>query len=198
VKTSEVACIILASGLSRRFGQTDKLSAELCGRPLLSYVFETVRAVDFGEVFVVSDWERSEKFSFVENKKPELGQGHTMRLGLRSAQKAGWKACMILLGDMPLVPSSYLSNMIEKNYKKQSIVSVSESIRMPPALFVGDTINQILTQTTTEGARVLFDLLNIETAVLKPEFARDVDTLQDLASVTDLMKARKRLACLRP
>jgi len=54
VSAGNIACIVLASGLSERFGEPDKLSADLCGKPVLSYVLDTARAVGFGEIFCVS------------------------------------------------------------------------------------------------------------------------------------------------
>ena len=44
-----MACVVLASGLSERFGKTDKLCAELGGRPILSHVLDTAAELQFGD-----------------------------------------------------------------------------------------------------------------------------------------------------
>lgn len=186
----DVACVILASGLSRRFGNADKLSAELCGKPVLSHVLETASRVGFGEIYVVTNRAVTCESIVIANENPEAGQGHALRLGLRAAQKSGWRNCLILLGDMPLVTDLYLKNMILKSNKKQSIVSISESIRMPPVLFLADAMEEILSQSSVQGARNLFDKFDPETVELMAEDALDVDTHEDLARVEQIMKAR--------
>jgi len=48
-----IACIVLASGLSNRFGPTEKLEAILCGKPVLVHVLETAASLDFGQLIQV-------------------------------------------------------------------------------------------------------------------------------------------------
>ena len=186
-----MACVVLASGLSDRFGSADKLSANLCGQSVLSYVLETASAVGFGETFCVSQAGGADGLTWVENKNPKDGQGHALRLGLRAAQKFGWDTCVVMLGDMPLISQSYIEKMIRKNTINQSVISISETIRMPPAVFNRDAIDIILSQNSPGGARSLFDCLNLVTLGLAPGEAQDVDTPEDLARVTHMMNARK-------
>lgn len=186
-----MACIVLASGLSERFGTEDKLSADLCGQSVLSHVLETASAVGFGEIFCVSQARGGDGFTWVKNEKPQDGQGHALRLGLRVARKSGWDSCAVMLGDMPLISKLYLKKLIEKNTKNQSIISISKSIRMPPAVFNRDAIDIILSQNSVVGARNIFDRLNLVTVQLDADAAQDVDTPEDLTRVARMMKARK-------
>lgn len=188
---SDVACIILASGLSRRYGGGDKLKADLCGKSVLSHVMDMASQVGFGEKFLVSNDASAAGFTQIRNDNPEAGQGYALRLGLRTAREAGWESCLILLGDMPVVKTTYLKKMILKYNKKQSIISVSESIRMPPALLSDGAANRILSEKPTDGARELFDSLDHITVEMDAESALDVDTPADLARVRDIMKARE-------
>lgn len=188
---ADIACIILASGLSQRFGETDKLEADLCGKTILSHVIETAKQVGFGETYVVSNRSISDAHTLVKNGNPEAGQGHALRLGLETARKSYWEYCLILLGDMPLISSTYLKNMISKNIEKQSIISLCESIRMPPALFDREAIDKILSLEPSKGARDIFQKLNLQTVELLSEQALDVDTTEDLARVAKIMRARK-------
>ena len=188
---ADIACIILASGLSQRFGEADKLEADLCGQTVISHVIETAKQVGFGEICVVSNRSLSGEYRIVKNKNPEAGQGHALRLGLEATRKSNLEYCLILLGDMPLISSTYLKNMISKNSQKQSIVSLCESIRMPPAVFNRGAIDKILSLEPRKGAREIFNALNLQTIELPPEQALDVDTPEDLARVTEIMRARK-------
>lgn len=187
---SDVACIILASGLSQRFGKADKLGADLCGKSVLSHVMEMADQVGFGEIFLVSNNADISRFTRIPNNSPEDGQGYALRLGLRTAKEAGWESCSIVLGDMPLVKTTYLESMILKCNKKQSVISIHESIRMPPALFSVEAVDRILSESTTDGARKLFDSIDHVTVELDAESALDVDTPADLARVQDIMRAR--------
>lgn len=191
MSAANIACVVLASGLSERFGAEDKLSADLCGKSVLSHVLKTASEVDFGEVFVVSQGQSALGYIRIENDKPELEQGHALRLGLAEARKSGWESCAIMLGDMPLVKPSYMKKLIKKYNNNQSIVSISESMRMPPAIFNAEAVDVILSQKTITGARGVFDLLQLVTLELDADTALDVDTPADLARVARIMKARE-------
>ncbi len=191
MNAARIACVVLASGLSERFGDADKLSADLCGQPVLSYVLDTANDVGFGEIFCVSRAGEIDGFTSVENEFPEYGQGHALRLGLQAARSAGWNMCVVMLGDMPLVTSSYVKTLIVKNQSDVCVVSVNDSIKMPPAIFGSRAMDIILSQESSAGARELFDLLSPATLQLDADAARDVDTPADLARVAGMMKARK-------
>lgn len=187
----EVACIVLASGKSRRFGDADKLAAPLSGQPLLSHVLQTVKDVGVGSVFIVSAEDVSREFEWVENQDTDKGQGHSLRLGINAARKAGWNYVMILLGDMPFVKTSYLKGLVVNNIKKQSVISIFESIRMPPALFNSEAMDIIVKQNSIIGARQIFDFIEHKVARLDVESSLDVDTQDDLAAAADILKHRK-------
>ena len=187
----DVACIILASGLSQRFGAQDKLEADLYGQPLVSYVIETAKQVGFGKIFLVSNRTSGEGCVLIENENPEAGQGTALRQGLKAARMAGWEYFMILLGDMPLISAAYLKNMILKNKEKQTSISMSETTQMPPALFYLDVIDEILRRNSQSGARDILNKFPLQTVDLPPEYALDVDTPEDLARVAQIMKARQ-------
>jgi len=191
VTVANTACVVLASGLSERFGPPDKLAADLCGKSVLSRVLDIASGAGFGGIFLVSRIKAAGGISWVENKNPEAGQGHALRLGLSAAREKGWNKCAILLGDMPLVPVSHVKNLIEKSYNNQSVISFSESMRLPPAVFIAKDIDIILSQNSAFGARELFDRINPATVPLEKTAALDVDTPEDLARVVQIMEARK-------
>lgn len=191
MSAANIACVVLASGLSERFGVADKLSTDLCGQLMVSHVLEAAREVGYGEIFIVSQAQYADGSSWIRNETPELGQGHTLRIGLQAARDSGWESCAVLLGDMPLITSLYLKNMIEKYDCNQSIVSISETIRMPPVLFNVAAMDVILSKNTVKGARDLFDLINPSLMALDTNMALDVDTLEDLDRLRNIMKASK-------
>lgn len=186
----DVACVVLASGLSERFGKSNKLESPLCGKPVLEHVLETVTAVGFGEVFLVSRSSHSGDFVVVKNETPELGQGHALRIGLNAARTKGWHQVSVVLGDMPLVSSVHVKAVVQNLQSSLSVISKSEGRRMPPAAFCATAIDKILGSETKSTARALFDQLNLLTVPMTVEEALDVDTPEDLVTVEAIIRGR--------
>jgi molybdenum cofactor cytidylyltransferase len=191
MSAGEIACVVLASGLSKRFGSSDKLNADLCGKPVLSHVLDTVTAMGFGDVFCIAKAAGPEKIDWVKNINPERGQGYSLRLGLEAVRIKGWRSCAVILGDMPLVPTSHLQKLIENYTIDQSVISMSESLRMPPAIFNEASMELLLTQSSGVTARSIFDRLNLKTLELDKAFAQDVDTYEDLIRVREVMNKHR-------
>lgn len=190
MSAADLACVILASGLSERFGAEDKLQASLAGLTMLSHVLQTARACQFGEVFVVTQRTAPEDMMALQNDAPELGQGHALRLGARAVLAGDGSHAVILLGDMPLVSVAHILNLISKIDGERSVVSLYDNIRMPPAVFPRQALEFIAAQSSPLGAQVLFDRLNPMTVPLAAEAALDVDTPADLARVSAIMESR--------
>ena len=188
----EIACIVLASGLSHRFGKSDKLAADLCGKPVLNHVLDVAAQIEFGATLVVTNRSCVNGWQVVRNPQPEAGQGFALSLGLETARKQGWKTALIMLGDMPLISPLYLEKMISRSDGKDSVVSCLKSTRMPPALFNGFAIHEILSQRPEAGARDVFGAINPINFEIPAEYALDVDTQADLVKVAEVMKVRSR------
>ena len=190
MKPADIACLILASGQSKRFGKQDKLFADLCGKPVISHVLDTASAVGFGEIFCVAKEAGSDDVNWVKNENSEQGQGHALKLGLQAVQRMGWQSCTVMLGDMPLVSSVHLKNMLDIFDVNQCLVSVCESIRMPPAVFNRAGMDLIISQKVAVTARDIFDELKPQLIGLDAELAQDIDTFEDLDRASQLMKSR--------
>ncbi|MDE6203941.1 MAG: nucleotidyltransferase family protein, partial [Lachnospiraceae bacterium] len=81
-----VGCIIMASGLGRRFGR-NKLLIDFHGKPLISHTIEKVRNFPFAKALVVTRHEETaslcakENIPFLLHQLP--GKNDTVRLGLQ-------------------------------------------------------------------------------------------------------------------
>lgn len=102
-----VGAILLAAGSARRMG-SDKLMADLGGRPLAMHAFEAILAAGFTRPIVAVapgspvaglvgvDAE------VVESVDHALGMGHSVASAINAVPE-GWTAAIICLADMPFV-----------------------------------------------------------------------------------------------
>lgn len=114
---NEVGCVIMASGLGKRFGG-DKVMAELSGKPMLQYILDATEGVFARRVVVtrnecVKNWCEDRKIPTVFHDMP--GRNDTIRLGLNALEAAcvkELKGCVFCPADMPFVASTSLMKML--------------------------------------------------------------------------------------
>ena len=103
-----VGCVIMASGLSRRFG-SNKLLADFCGEPILCHAFAAADTPQLAARIVVTRSEEvrslCEKHSIPVLLHSLPGRNDTVRLGLSCLleQRPDLAGCMFLPGDQPLL-----------------------------------------------------------------------------------------------
>ncbi len=115
-----VAGIVLAAGLSTRLGRPKQL-VEVCGKPALQHVLDTVRQTRLAPVILVVNPDVARALSaldtrgctIVVNHRPEEGQSSSLRAGLE-AVPADCDAVVFLLGDQPFVGAEIVDGLIER------------------------------------------------------------------------------------
>lgn len=107
-KSLTVGCVIMASGLSRRFG-ANKLLADFCGQPMLCRAFAATAAPSISARIVVTRSEEVQALCRAQGVPVLLhslpGRNDTVRLGLSALleQLPELSGCMFLPGDQPLL-----------------------------------------------------------------------------------------------
>lgn len=107
-KSLTVGCVIMASGLSRRFG-ANKLLADFCGQPMLCRAFAATAAPSISARIVVTRSEEVQALCRAQGVPVLLhslpGRNDTVRLGLSVLLKQlpELSGCMFLPGDQPLL-----------------------------------------------------------------------------------------------
>src|SRR3569832_206507 len=161
----KVAAFVLAAGRSTRMGGPNKLLAELEGRKLVRIVTEQALASKASEVLVVT----GHQAELVEQARSGL-DGRFVRNpdfagGLASSVKAGIAAvsketdgAVVCLGDMPMVSSLLLDNLIAAFAPDRGnliVVPVSEGRRGNPVLWSRRVFGGMMTLDGDNGARPL-------------------------------------------
>lgn len=185
----KLGIIMLASGLSTRFGTEDKLLAPLNGKPLASHtasLFASCRTDLHCAVLPETALERANLFStqrwtILYNPSPELGQGASIAIAARHLLSTDATAALVLLADMPFVSQSYLSDLIKATASGYAAMSQSGGVLQPPALFPRAAFSALANCSGDTGARGVFTKLS-KTALhpISPDMARDIDTLDSL------------------
>ena len=118
-KSLTVGCVIMASGLSRRFG-TNKLLADFCGQPMLCRAFDATATPGIAARIVVTRSEEVQALCRAHGVPVLLhslpGRNDTVRLGLSALleQKPELSGCMFLPGDQPLLRRETVETMTER------------------------------------------------------------------------------------
>jgi molybdenum cofactor cytidylyltransferase len=163
IEPSRVVAVVLAAGASRRFGDADKLSADYRGQPLINWAARAATSLPFRAVLGVVREEgpvatllRQSGIEVCANAAPERGMGSSIAVGVAAAGAFDPEACLILLGDMPLVTTSHLEAILAAfQGDGDAVVSVSHGRHSPPSLFGRRHFAALLALDGDEGARAL-------------------------------------------
>lgn len=157
---ADTAIILMAAGIGRRFG-SNKLLAPFHGRPLWEYAWE--RAVEAKKelgikVLMVSGYQpllQAPEVIPVCNDLPLLGASHTVRLGVKEAEKLGMQYAVFMVSDQPMLKTSSLKRLIEAR-EPGKIVCLSKDGRAGnPVVFHRDFFPELLALTGDRGGKMV-------------------------------------------
>jgi CTP:molybdopterin cytidylyltransferase MocA len=163
---ADLAVAILAAGQSRRFGGSDKLTAELRGKMLGLHVSDLLANLPIAHRWIIAsahdhpcvpDWQ-SKGWTVIENPQAEKGMGTSVACAAERARNVGVDGLMICLADMPLIPLSHYRALIERaqQFGPSKILVTTDGIRrLPPALFGQSHFAKLTQMTGDTGAREL-------------------------------------------
>ncbi|MBK8503462.1 MAG: nucleotidyltransferase family protein [Saprospiraceae bacterium] len=124
----EIAAIVLAAGLSKRYGKENKLLRLIDGVPMIRRVVESICRSKVREVLVVTGYQTAvieemlaglDKVQFVHNDDYEKGMSTSMRKGVKDLGQID--GCMICLGDLPHLTTNDYDRLIEVFESEKSI-----------------------------------------------------------------------------
>lgn len=180
---ADIAVAVLAAGQGTRFG-SDKLMADLNGRPIGLHIAQTFEPIAFGWKFAVcrknaasSPHFSTTGFQIVTNDRPEKGQARSLHLAVNAAAATDAQALLVVLADMPFVSANHVAALVAA-YGGATVGSTNGHTPMPPAIFPRDAWPMLLAATGDAGARRLLADASLITA--SPAELLDIDVLADL------------------
>ena len=196
-RAAKITAIVLAAGKSSRMG-SNKLLADLGGKPLLLHCVENLKASAVHDITVVTGNE-AEKVSealkgldvkFVHNAQFADGLSKSLKSGLANVG-SDIDGVLIALGDMPLVDARTVDRLIAAFSvadHRTICVPVHEGKRGNPVLWGRQHFVSLQAVEGDQGGRLLMDFLSdeiVEVEVPSRAVLVDVDTplaLGDLRS----------------
>jgi len=186
---SPVTGILLAAGLSRRYGSNKLLQPLSDQLPLVLHTARRLQAVlpDSLAVVAAGDHRTAELLvaqglRIVTNPRPEAGMGHSIARAVGTARKArGW---LIALADMPWIDPATLQAVVTALQQPEDIVApFYDERRGHPVGFGAHYGEALMALDGDEGAHAI---LNANARQLKPVAVNDPGVLQDVDQPQDL------------
>lgn len=187
-----VVGVLLAAGLSTRFGERNKLLVDLEGEPLVRHAARSLVTADLASVVVVVGHEAEAvraalndlPVRFVTNERYKAGLSTSVAAGVDAAADAD--AIVFLPGDMPWIDPGTV-RLLAAAYRAglgSALAAAYEGRRGNPVLFGRRHFAALRDVTGDVGGREI--LLTSEDAALvetgDPGVIDDVDTGEDLES----------------
>lgn len=182
-----MTAVILAAGLSRRFGR-DKLLMDLDGKQIILYVLDLVLGIGFNEtVLVYSNDELlkvvgSRNVKCVKNNAAAEGMSTSVRCGIRAAGPSD--AYAFFTGDQPYIEAGTVKSLIAAFYKGEGSIVVPRYAGRNgnPVIFAAEWKEQLENLTGDTGGRTIIknnpgEVCFIDMAGVKA--GMDIDTWED-------------------
>jgi len=193
--TRQTAGVILAAGMSRRFGHPKQL-IKLQEKHLLGWVLEAALASRLAKIVLVLGHAHEQiqkalgadatqlRLKIVINHRYSEGQSRSLQAGLQTVQNS-FDSVMFLLGDQPRLQTATIDYLLANFWKsnKNICVPVQRGVRGNPTIFSRTMYGELMAIRGDIGARqVIADnpdqVLAVETG--KPIEFIDIDSPADL------------------
>lgn len=202
VPMNRTAIVMLASGLSRRYGRRDKMLADLGGQPLVQHAAGAITGLHPLTRVAVCPTDRPQigdllidRFVIAINKKPKLGLGHSIAVGVQVALQFKPDAILLVMGDMPFVETWVLEGVMARLGNGADIVHSGnlEGTR-PPTAFGPACFDQLAALDGDDGAKRIIGQggFNVIGFNAPAPLLLDIDTKEDLELARRQMEIRAR------
>lgn len=205
VRKKPTAGIVLAAGMSSRFGEPKQL-LELGGMPVLDWTLKACLESQLDSIYLILGYKHreissgiSEKIrcslrNIIVNKHYRKGQSTSLQAGMLAIRDT-YPSAMFILGDQPLIDHSTINHLLECFWASEKNICVPfyQKKRGNPVIFSDlfyDKINNIKGDI---GARRIIEdhpdhILSVP--VKRLSFFQDIDTRKDFEKLQALIEPR--------
>ena len=187
-----VGCVIMASGLGRRFGG-NKLMADFGGRPMLARILAATEGLFDRRVVVtrhedVAAFCRERGVEVISHDLP--GQNDTVRLGLQAV--GNMDGCLFCPGDQPLLRKETVEALVNAWRKESDFIwrPAFEDQPSAPILFPNWAFSELFTLPEGKGGGILTkkypEQVRLHPVRDRYELA-DVDTQETLRELSEFL-----------
>lgn len=190
MRTDRIAAVLLAAGGSTRFGDDDKLMAELRGKPMVAHVLETVASMAFAEMVAVARpialapviHRKLERrgYTILVNDRPQDGIAASIAMAVEHVMPMRRvRGILLCLADMPDVPQTHYNRVCLAAEDIRSVVASTDGFSSSAPAFIGRKhFAELLTLRGDQGPRALMSHgVQIETT---GAMLHDINEPQDL------------------
>jgi molybdenum cofactor cytidylyltransferase len=195
-----LAAVLLAAGSSRRYGQANKLLADIGGMPLSARVASALVQAGFADIVVITGHEADliaqalapfgAKLRFVHNPNHADGMGGSVATGI-AALAPGIDGVVVAQGDMPDVDAALISALarrfVDAGRDRITVPWLSEGRHGNPVIWPRRLFPDLMALSGDQGGKALITAAGdgIERVVISDTSAAiDIDTPEQLAAYT--------------
>jgi CTP:molybdopterin cytidylyltransferase MocA len=203
VPLGRAAIILLASGLSRRYGNRDKLTANLGGKHLIEHSASELAKLPALTRVAVTPSDRHDlkehlinRFVIALNRKPKHGLGHSIAVGVQVALQFKPDAIVICMGDMPFIEGWLIEALLAKLGDADIVHAGAPDRVHPPTAFGPACFDQLRTLDGDDGAKRIIGQGGFRVAGLAAPspILVDVDTREELDFAKRQLAVRDEIA----
>lgn len=186
------AVVVLAAGASKRFGG-NKLLTSIQGKPLYEHMLRKVDALSAFPTYIVTGYEEiqkaaeEKKIHVVENRQPELGISHSLRLGLSACLQENPEIQGVLFSvcDQPNLQLSTMLGLIRTAmlHPGKNVCSGHEGKSGNPVVWDKKFFEELMKLEGDTGGKVILEKRKEQCILLEAEAEelKDIDRKQDAA-----------------
>ena len=194
-----VAAIVLAGGVSKRMGASNKMHLEINGKPLIRHCVETLIEADLAEIVIVLGHEYLNTAAMLEgldvrtvyNNDYKSGQMTSVHCGLMALEQS-CSGIMVALGDQPALMKKDINQLIKiylNRNRGEVVVPQFQGKRGNPIIISDQCRQDILSGKRNLGCRrfiednpELVEMVEMKT----PAVLIDLDTPEEYQAYCDV------------
>ena len=191
-----LAAVVLAAGASKRFGEGNKLHAEICGKTVIRHVLELVSSHDFSHRLLVANagdqqtqnLARQFQFTVAINSEAEHGIGTSISCGVDAIERTDIDGIAIFLADMPFILAASVGAVVHEFSQldgKKIVRPIFQNRAGHPVIFPSRFASRLKELQGDQGASTFMKHYSRETKNLE---TNDPGTIRDIDLQTDLKK----------